>query len=195
MNSQFLLKPIPIARIREIAKSHYQDVVPIFDKTANNSVLLDIPAGGTREFQIDSIGNWDLLVTHLVGTFTTVQGAPILDDGVSRLQFNLRLSGWNRDLSRQFFPVEQFFTPGRVRHPSSTNNTGANQCAPSNGLIVPRPLPMLLLKTQAIVLSVKSTSDTSNRITCSLHGWRVTVEEKALKAILDSMDGNTAAAA
>jgi hypothetical protein len=192
MKSQFLLKPIPMARILEIANCHYQDVIPIIDANAANSVNLSVPVGNQPvEFIVPSIGNYDFIATHLVGTYTTVvdNGAGgVIDDGVPRLLFNLNLGGWNRDLARTSFPASQFFTPGRVRHPSATNNTGANQCAPSSNLFIPRPLPMLLLKSQPLTLRVQNSASAAQIVTCSLAGWRVTLNEKKLQEVIDSIE-------
>lgn len=181
-----------MARILEIANCHYQDVIPITDPQSANSVSLAVPvAAQPTEFIVGSIGNYDFVATHLVGTYTTVKdngGGTVIDDGVPRLLFNLNLGGWNRDLARTNFPVSQYFTPGRVRHPNSTNNTGATQCPPSANLIIPRPLPMLLLKTQPITLRVLNQSDATQIVTVSVAGWRVTVNENKLQEILDSME-------
>jgi len=188
MKSQFLLKPIPMARILEIANCHYQDIIPITDQNSANSVNLAVPvASQPTEFIVGSIGNYDFIATHIVGTYTTLR-ADGTDDGVPRLLFNLNLGGWNRDIARTNFPVSQYFTPGRVRNPSATNNTGASQCPPSANLIIPRPLPMLLLKTQPLTLRVLNQSDAAQIVTMSVAGWRVTVNEEKLQAILDSMD-------
>lgn len=188
MKSQFLLKPIPMGRILEIANCHYQDVIPITDPQSANAVSLNVPvAAQPTEFIVGSIGNYDFVATHLVGTYTTLRAAGT-DDGVPRLLFNLNLGGWNRDLARTNFPVSQYFTPGRVRHPNATNNVGATQCPPSANLIIPRPLPMLLLKSQPLTLRVLNQSDAAQIVTVSVAGWRVTVNEKKLQAILDSME-------
>lgn len=177
-----------MARILEIANCHYQDIIPITDPNAANSVNLAVPvASQPTEFIVGSIGNYDFIATHIVGTYTTIRTTGA-DDGVPRLLFNLNLGGWNRDISRTLFPVAQYFTPGRVRHPSATNNTGATQCPPSANLIIPRPLPMLLLKTQPLTLRVLNQSDAAQIVTLSVAGWRVTVNEDKLQAILDSMD-------
>ena len=196
MNSEFLLKPIPIARILAIANCHYQDVIPFIDVNSNNAVRLSVPAGNAETpFPLQSIGSWDFIVTHIVATYTTlITPAGILDDGVGRILFNLNFGGWNRNLSRQFFPAEQFFTPGRIRAPEATNNTGANQCPPSNPLVIPRPMPILLLKTQQISLILRNSSDQANFVTMSLHGWRVTLDETKLKEILDSVEAKNAVA-
>lgn len=196
MNSQFLLKPIPIKKILEIANCHFADVIPLVDKSNANSVNLSVPAGGSlAEFPMDSIGNWHFLCTHVTGTFTTVKddgGGGTIDDGVNRVLFNLNFGGWNRDLARVLFPLDHFFTPGRVRNAASTNNTGANQCAPSANLLIPRPMPALLLKTQGVTANFKNTSDKPNIVTMSFHGWRVSMNEDALQKILDSIDNSSA---
>lgn len=196
MKSQFLLKPIPMARILEIANCHYEDIIPIVDSAAANTVNLSVPVGNQpSEFIVQSIGNYDFIATHIIGTYTTVidNGAGgVIDDGVPRLLFNLNLGGWNRDLSRVNFPMAQYFTPGRVRHGSATNNTGANQCPQSSPMIIPRPLPMLLLKSQPLTLRVQNAATAAQIVTCSIAGWRVTVNEKKLQQILDSIESQDA---
>ncbi len=194
MNSQFLLHPIPMERILAIANCHYKDTIPVVDKSAGNTVYLNVPAGGKEApFTMDSIGNYDFIVTHITGTYTTCtsadNGSTRTDDGVSRLLFNVNLGGWNRDIARVRFPVEQFFTPGRVRHPLSDNNIGSSQNPAPSSLLIPRPFPMLLLKTQSLTATfVNTDAYESQLVTMSLEGWRVTLNEKGLQEVLASMD-------
>ncbi len=191
MNSQFLLKPIPMDRILEIANCHFKDAIPVIDKNANNSVTLIARAGTKTEFIMESIGNWDFLCTHVIGTYTTTMAGDadaITDDGVCRLLFNFTWGGWNRQYGRKDMPLDQYFTPGRVRHPNAVNNTGANQCPQGNSLLIPKPLPVLLLKAQSLTLTITNTGALDQLVTCTLEGWRVTVKEAALNKVLASIE-------
>lgn len=190
MNSQFLLKPIPMDRILEIANAHFKDAIPMVDKNANNSVSLVAVAGATTPFTLESIGNWDFLCTHVIGTYTTVitSEAAVTDDGVCQLLFNFTWGGWNRQYGRRAMPMDQYWTPGRVRHPDAVNNTGANQCPQGNSLLIPKPLPVLLLKAQALTLEITNTGTLDQIVTCTLEGWRVTMKEAALNKVLASIE-------
>ena len=106
----------------------------------------------------------------MTGTFETLSGDPIVDDGIDHLRCQLGDTTGNKKIFDDFIPLSHFLSPGRRK---SANSTTLATDDSSHQLFYPIELKYLWEKNSDIQLEMKNDSDTALSFEITFHGWRI----------------------
>lgn len=131
-----------------------------------------IPAGQTGIGQVSVSNLGHFFCMFVTGTFSTLKlnGAVIVDTGISYLSGQLIDGAGQRKLMNERVPLDLWLSPGRRK---DGNSTGFLTDPGSNSLFYPIELEYLFTANSNIVLDVVNTSDTPNSFEICFHGIRL----------------------
>ena len=131
-----------------------------------------IPAGESNLVTTSVTNLGHFYNVFFTGNFETLSmdGASIIDDGISHLRCQLRDGSNQKLLFSDYIPMDLLFSPGRVR---SQNSTSLATDAPSNNLFYPFTFFHMFTVNSDVWLDVKNDSDADIKFNLVLNGIRV----------------------